>query len=289
MPRALHEHQRPRAGQPVDEGLRLLDRDAGIRVAMDHQRGTGDLCEPVGDVLAGHQRVHHLRRPVVRHGRPEVLPRLLVRAGPEDRCGREVQGVLRGPVGRPGRCHPLVQRQYVRLLGAGLGVDEQQREHPVGSGQRGAQGQEAALAHPGQHGLLDAKVVQDRQHVRGAVPVRPGPLVLGLAVSAFVPRHDPVGVPERLDLRREHRMVHQQSVAEHDHGAVAAGVGQPDGGAGRQRDLLERIGDDRKWHVPQPTPLLPGLLRRQPGSPAAPAQSAPGSPPPASASPPVRR
>ena len=56
----------------------------------------------------------------------------------------------------------------LRILLAGLGVDQDQRADDLRVGERAAQRQEAALAHAGQHGALDAEVRQQRRQVVGA-------------------------------------------------------------------------------------------------------------------------
>jgi hypothetical protein len=56
--------------------------------------------------------------------------------------------------------------------------------------------------------------------------------VLGLAVPSLIPGHDPIGIAQRLDLRREHRVVHQQAVTEHHNREIASRVRDTDGGSG---------------------------------------------------------
>ena len=61
--------------------------------------------------------------------------------------------------------------------------------------------------------------------VGGTVPVGERLAVeLGATETTFVPGDDPVLAAQRLDLRSEHREVHEEAVAEHHHRAVAAGV-----------------------------------------------------------------
>ena len=80
----------------------------------------------------------------------------------------------------------------LRVLGARLGVDQDQCPDPLGSEQRRAHRQKASLRHPCQHRLLDSQMVEQAEAVLGRVPVGERLSVeLGVAEPALVPGDDP--------------------------------------------------------------------------------------------------
>ena len=143
----------------------------------------------------------------------------------QDELGADRRLLHRRPGLQPGVDHPLVHGDHVGVLGTGLGAEEDQAPDPVGVQECGAQGDEPTLGHPAEHGPLDFEVLHEGKAVAGRVPVGEGPLVVdGLAEATLVPRDDPVLVAQRRHLVVEHRPVHEESVAEHHHGPVAARV-----------------------------------------------------------------
>ncbi len=66
---------------------------------------------------------------------------------------------------------------------------------------------------PADHGLVDAEVREQTEAVGGGVPIREGLAVeLGEPEPALVPRDDAELRRERLDLRSEHLVIHQEAV-----------------------------------------------------------------------------
>ena len=79
-----------------------------------------------------------------------------------------------------------------------------------------------------EHGALDAKMVEQRQQVSRRVPVAERSSRRSSAVATLIPCHHPELRRHRLYLRREHRLVHQEPVAEHDDRPIATSVGVVD-------------------------------------------------------------
>ena len=109
---------------------------------------------------------------------------------------------------------------------ARLGVDQDQGADDLWMGQRATKRQEPALAHPRQHRALDPEVGQQGGEVVGGVVVAERRQGVGrrAGVAALVPGDAAIAGPQRLDLRGEHLVVHEQAVREDHRRTGAAGV-----------------------------------------------------------------
>jgi hypothetical protein len=204
-------------------GQRHLDRH--VRGPVDDERRAGDLAQPAGDVVAFEQALPRLAHAVARQIAPLRDPVLVENRVAEDQAGDRLRELVDRSDVEPGLLHLAVGRQPLRVLGAGLRVDQDQRPHALRRRQRRAQREEAALRHASHDRALDPEMVEQLEAVRRGVPVRErGAVESGLAEPALVPGdHAELG-RERLHLRREHLPVHEEAVRENQRRALAAGV-----------------------------------------------------------------
>ena len=77
---------------------------------------------------------------------------------------------VHGTDGEPGLAHLVLAGHRLGVGHAGLGVQQDQGPHPLGRGERDAQGEEPALAHPADDGPVDAEVVEQRRGSRWPSP-----------------------------------------------------------------------------------------------------------------------
>ena len=77
-----------------------------------------------------------------------------------------------GPTSQPGLLHLAVGGQPLRVLDAGLRVDQDQRPHPLRRRQRSAQREEATLRHAAHDRAIDPEMVEQRQAVAPPSPSR---------------------------------------------------------------------------------------------------------------------
>jgi hypothetical protein len=107
---------------------------------------------------------------------------------------------------------PAVERRRLR-------VDQDQTMQSLGPHPSELEGHEPAHRHTPEDAFLDPPFVEDlsaivrevAQVVRLGPAIRPRPMVVG---------DDPIPILQRLDLRREHRMVHERAVREDDRGPL---------------------------------------------------------------------
>src|SRR6202453_777253 len=210
MRTALDQRNAARIGNLLGDPLGALIGRRHVRQSVNRQYGHHDLVQPVIEFVERIDGTHGIVDLRGRQRFPVIAPIGGIDAGAENEVGQEGKLIRSRPPALPLLDDGLEGGGTLFRQLSGLARQLDDADESARCQDRGAPAEKAALAHSHVNGAIDAERVHQSQQIARRIPGGEMTARIGrVAVCPLIPGDAAPRLGEFLDLRREHRMIHE--------------------------------------------------------------------------------